>query len=464
MKEKRSYDLTHGSILDKLLMVAVPIMGVQLMQMAYNLTDMFWLGRVGPDSVAASGLSGMYLWLSMAPLLIGQMGANIGVSQHLGREDRATAAAYAQNALWLALVLGTAFGGMMFLFPSQLISVFGVQSAKVAADAASYMRIISLGIVPSFISATISACFTASGNSKLTFYVNGTGLLTNMLLDPLMIIGLGWGVVGAAIATILGQSVVCVLFLICIKRAKSRPFADFRFRTRLDRGKLAQIVKWALPIALESGLFTLLAMVVSRIVNSFGTDAVAVQQVGTQMESLSWLIGGGFASAVTSFVGQNFGANRWGRIHRCFRVGSLVMLAWGILVTLGLYFGGYHLTGLFLRGDHLQTMGAEYLHILALCQTFMCMEGVAAGMFRGCGRTVPPSAVSILSNVVRVPLAFFLSRQMGLTGVYWAVCLTCMARGSVIILWRIAANRSVPQEDMGESYFSNDRTQEPKRV
>ncbi len=448
MKERKNYDLTRGSILDKLLMVAIPIMGVQLMQMAYNLTDMFWLGQVHPDAVAASGLAGMYLWLSAAPMLVGQMGANIGVSQCLGRQDKDTAASYAQNAFWLSVLLGIAFGGMMLLFPRQLIGVFGVQSESVAADAALYMRIVALGIVPSYVSATINACFTASGNSKLTFFVNAAGLVVNMILDPLMIIVLGWGVAGAAIATILGQIVVCVLFLICIKRAKGRPFETFRFRARLSKEKLSQIVKWALPIGLESGLFTLLAMVVSRIVNGFGTDAVAVQQVGTQMESFYWLIGGGYASAVTAFVGQNYGANQWRRIHRCFKMSFGVMAIWGALVMVGLYFGGYALTGLFLKGDHLQSMGAEYLRIVAVCQIFMCLEGVSAGMFRGCGRTVPPSAVSIISNAIRVPLAYVLSRSMGLTGVYWAVCITCIGRGIVIILWRLAENRKIPQDDM----------------
>ncbi len=448
MSEKRTYDLTQGGILDKLLMVAVPIMGVQLMQMAYNLTDMYWLGNVSSDAVAATGLSGMYLWLSAALLLIGQMGANIGVSQYLGKQDKETATAYAQNAFWISFILGILFGGMMILFPNQLIGVFGVQNPSVAIDAVIYMRIVAIGIIPSFLSATLNACFNASGNSKLPFYVNSVGLITNMILDPLMISTLNWGVAGAAVATIVGQILVCILFLFCIKNAKERPFDNFRFRAKLDKDKMIQIIKWALPIALESGLFTILAMVVSRIVNTFGTDAVAVQQVGTQMESLSWLIGGGFASAVTAFVGQNFGGNKWRRIHRCFKIGSVVMLGWGLFVTILLYFGGYHLTGLFLKGEHLQTMGAEYLHILALSQTFMCIEGVAAGMFRGCGKTVPPSAVSIISNIIRVPLAYVLSLSMGLTGVYWAIGITCSVRGIIIILWRILENRKLPQEDM----------------
>ncbi len=454
MKEK-NYDLTNGPIINKLLMVAIPIMGVQLMQMAYNLTDMFWLGKTGSDSVAASGLSGMYLWLSVAFVLIGQMGANIGVSQYLGRQDKETAAAYGQHSLWLSLILGAAFGGMMLLFPKELIGVFGVQSVEVETAAAIYMRIVAIGIIPTFISGTINACFTASGNSKLTFYVNAAGLVINMILDPLMILVFDLGVSGAALATIIGQITVCVLFIICIKKAKGRPFEKFAFRTKLDKQKISQIFKWSLPIALESGLFTLLAMVVSRIVNTFGTDAVAVQQVGTQMESLSWLIGGGFASAVTAFIGQNYGGKKWERIHQCFRIGSIVMLVWGIIVTLGLYFGGYHLTGLFLQGDKLQTMGASYLHILALCQVFMCVEGVSAGMFRGCGNTVPPSAISIISNVVRVPLAYLLSQQIGLEGIYWAVCITCIGRGIIIVLWRVIENRKIPQTSVdGEILIS----------
>ena len=117
-----NYSLTEGGILKKLLLVALPIMGTQFMQMAYNLTDMFWLGRVGSDAVAASGAAGMYLWLSFGFLLIGRMGAEIGVSQYIGRGDKESALAFSQNSGLIALVLGSAFGLAMILFNRSLIA------------------------------------------------------------------------------------------------------------------------------------------------------------------------------------------------------------------------------------------------------------------------------------------------------------------------------------------------------
>jgi Na+-driven multidrug efflux pump len=101
-----AFDLTQGSILQKIIVVAVPIMGTQFLQMAYNLTDMFWLGRVGSHAVAASGAAGMYMWLSMGFLLIGRMGAEIGVAQSLGRGDQTAALDFSRNSLFINFVIG----------------------------------------------------------------------------------------------------------------------------------------------------------------------------------------------------------------------------------------------------------------------------------------------------------------------------------------------------------------------
>ena len=103
MEKGQNRNLTEGGIFRKLLLVAIPIMGTQMVAMAYNLTDMFWLGRVGSEAVAAAGAAGMYMWLSFGFILIGRMGAEIGVSQSLGRGDRKTALAFSQNAMMIAL-------------------------------------------------------------------------------------------------------------------------------------------------------------------------------------------------------------------------------------------------------------------------------------------------------------------------------------------------------------------------
>ena len=138
-----------------------------------------------------------------------------------------------------------------------------------------------------------------------------------MILDPLMILKFGWGVKGAAMATVIAQGVVFALFVLFAKRHPGRPFPRLHLFGPIDRAKIRQILSWSVPVAVESAAFTALAMVVTGMASAwYGETAVAVQRVGSQIESLSWLIGGGFASATTAFVGQNYGARQWGRIRR----------------------------------------------------------------------------------------------------------------------------------------------------
>ena len=213
---KDTYDLTQGDILRKLLIVAFPIMGTQLMQMTYNLTDMFWLGRTGNavTAVAASGLGGMFMWLSASLLMVGRMGSEIGTSQNLGRGDVDTAREYAENSVRMALGLGIAYELILMVFARQLISLLQAKELAVLEAASAYLRIVGLGVPLTYVSAAITGSFNGAGNSRLTFMAHSIGLVVNMILDPLMILTFGWGVKGAAIATVIAQSVVCAVYLV----------------------------------------------------------------------------------------------------------------------------------------------------------------------------------------------------------------------------------------------------------
>ena len=429
-------DLTTGGIMEKLVYVALPIMGTQLLQMLYNLTDMFWLGRLSSDAVAASGTSGMYMWLSMALLLIGRTGAEIGVSQNKGRGDPETAKAFAQNAWLLSLASGVSYGAMLTLFSGPLMSVYNIQETHVVKAAQEYLQIIGLGIPATCMSAVYTGTFNGSGNSRVPFLMNAVGLIMNMILDPLMIFSLNLGIRGAALATIIAQWTVNLLLFIAIHRHKDRPFERFALREKPNLTKIRQIFRWSIPLAVESIFFTTLSMMVTRVVSGFGADALAVQRVGLQIESLSWLIGGGFGSAMTAFVGQNYGAGKWDRIEKGFHAASLTMLAWGAFVMLILFYNGYSLYSLFLAEDRLRIMGAAYMRILAASQIPGSLEGIGGGYFRGIGRTTPSSASSIICNLIRVPLCVWLAATpLGISGVWWAVTITAILRGFLIYCW-----------------------------
>jgi len=454
MDKADKYSLVEGGIVNKLFLIAAPLILTQFFQMAYNLTDMFWLGRLSSDAVAASGTVGLFLWLSFAFLMFGRAGAEIGVSQSLGRGDREKALSYAKNAIQIAVFAGIALAIVFILDREQFIGFFGIREANVRKDAIDYLAIVSLSLPMAFTVAAVTGIFNGAGNSRVSLVINGVGFTLNMVLDPILIFAAGLGIRGAGIATIIAHSSAACLALIVLKKYKNRPFEKVSIIERPDGAIVAQMFKWVVPISVESFLFTLLTMPVHALVASFGAGAMAASRIGSQIESLTWLIVGGYASALVSFTGQNFGANKWGRIRKGFKISSVMMAFWGLLVSLTLYFGGGALFAIFVPDDaEVIRIGSEYLRILAIIQIPACLEGVASGAFRGQGRTIPPSIASITSNALRAMLAYVLVRStgLGLTGIWIAVSLGAGIRGPWVYMWYLLHSRKDPKADLTQS-------------
>jgi len=452
-------NLTQGKIFSSLLRLGLPIAGVQVMHMAYNITDMFWLGQVSSDALASSGVAGLFLWLSVGLMLIGRVGAEIGVAQARGRGDVEDAYRFSKAALYIAAILGILYGAFIFLFRVPLVGFFNFQEARVAADAANYMAIMAFGIPAVYIASTIDGTFLSSGNSRTPFLIGSAGLILNMILTPIFVIYFELGVIGAATSSILSQYVAFVVRIIAIKRFKSRPFDTYRFLspikpsaiiTDLRTGTARQIFRLTLPICLENTLFPLLTMVTTRFEISFSTSAASLSRVGTQVESLSWLVGAGFGAALTAFVGQNFSAGKIDRVSKGVRYATLSLIFWGMMVTGILWFGGDIIFAIFLPeyavDPKLRSLFIIYLRILAACQIFSNLEYVATNAFRGKGKTIPPSIISITSNIIRVPLAYFLSlTSLGVLGIWIAISFSAGLRGAGIFLWYLRDGRRARQ-------------------
>jgi putative MATE family efflux protein len=441
MKERTDgkYDLTRGGIFDKLILVALPIIGTQLMMMSYNMVDVFLLGRVGRQAVAASGMAGMYVWLSAGVMLIGRMGAEIGVAQNMGKRDLESARKFALSSMYLGIVLGLAFGTACVIFARPMIAFFRIDDAAIARSAENYLSIVAVGMPAVFAGAAAAGTFNGSGNSRVPFLINSAGLAANVVLDPIFIFTLGMGVEGAAIATVLAQMASASLALAALALKNDRPFERFVFFMRPNARYFADILRWSFPMAVESMLFTFFTIIVSRLVAGFGPGAIAVYKVGTQIESLSWLVGVGISTAVTAFVGQNYGAGAWERIRGGCRISLASSCVWGILVTALLFAAGGPLFWFFLPDPALLGMGRSFLRIMAACQLFGCLEAVSSGVFRGFGRTLPPSSVSIISNALRIPISYALAKgSLGLDGVWLGITISASLRGLWIFVWFIS--------------------------
>ncbi|MDR1581516.1 MAG: MATE family efflux transporter [Synergistaceae bacterium] len=435
MPAESKYDLTQGSILDRLMLVALPIIGTQLLLMSYNLVDMFLLGRVGSDAVASTGLAGMYVWMGEGFLLLGKMGAEIGVSQNLGRRDVEAARKFSHSSILLALTAGLIYGVTLALFSERLIGFFHVREISVAFQARNYLVIVSSAVPAVFIAGAIAGTFTGAGNSRAPFLINACGLVLNAVLDAVFIFGFGMGVVGAAIATAISQYVACAASIVCLLKKRDRPFERFVFFTKINVNVLRQILKWTVPLCVVSFFFTFFTMFISRLAASFGAGAIAVYRVGSQIESICWLVGEGTSTSVAAFVGQNYGAGRWDRIKSGIKMALVSWCSWGVFVTFLMVFAGRRAFGFFLPDPALLDMGQSFLRILAICEVFGCLEAISFGTMRGLGETIPQFAVSISCNALRIPIAYGMSRVLGVDGVWYGVTITASMRGLFAFVW-----------------------------
>ena len=395
---KTRINLLEGNILPALSALALPIMATSLIQMAYNLIDMIWIGKIGASAVASVGAAGMFMWLSNGLVTLAKMGGQIKVGHALGAQKKEDAASYAQSSIQMGIVFAIGFGILSIVFADEMIGFFQLNSAQVIQDAKLYLMITCGLVIFSFMNQIFTGILTAMGNSRTSFIATGIGLVLNIVLDPLFIFGFGaippMGVAGAAIATVLAQLVVMLLFLHTILR-DTVLFSNVHILHSYSSQHTMEIFRIGLPSAVQSMLFSGISMVIARLIAGWGDAAVAVQKVGSQIESISWMTAEGYAAALNSFVAQNHGAKNTDRIREGYRLSMIVMLSWGVFCSLVLIVFPQLIFQVFIQEAEVLPMGVDYLRILGVSQLFMCMEITTAGAFSGLGKTLPPSIVSI---------------------------------------------------------------------
>ena len=434
----KQIDLTNGNIVEKLVKLSLPIMGTAFIQIAYSLIDMIWVGKIGSKSVAAVGTAGFYPWLAMAFVMISKVGGEIKVAQSVGEKNEKDTKYYIKSAIEINMILSFLYSLVLILFKDPLIGFFKLGDMEVINMSEQYLVIVGLGMMFYFINPVFTSIFVGLGNSKSPFKINTIGLITNIILDPVLIFGIGpfpeMGVAGAAIATITSHIIVSLCFIYLISKDKEEHFKIKLFR-EVDFTYYKTLFVLGTPVALQNGLFTIFSMIMGVIVASFGPVAIAVQKVGSQIESISWNSCDGFASALSSFVGQNYGAKKIDRINKSTKYALIGVIIWGTLTTAILVFLGEAIFRAFINEPEAILKGTDYLKILGYSQLFMCLEITVAGIFKGLGRTYIPSIIIAVLTGCRIPLAILLCRPdiLGLNGIWWSITFSSVVKGILLV-------------------------------
>ena len=436
-------NLTGGPILKTLTKLAIPIMASSFLGTLYNITDMAWIGLLGSKAVAGVGVGGMFTWLSQGLAAMARMGGQVQVAQCIGRGERDRAHRFAQVAVQLAILMGMAYAVVSLLFTKQMVGFFQLADPEAQEAALSYTKIACGLIVFSFLTLTLTGLYTAQGDSKTPFLANLIGLVTNMILDPVLILGPGpfpkLGVVGAAIATVTAQAIVMsIMILGVIIQKKENVLKGIRLTAKIPREYLGGICRIGIPTAIQGMAYCAISMVLTRMVSAYGAEAVATQRVGGQIESVSWNTADGFSAALNAFIAQNYGAGKMDRVRKGYRASLWTVGIWGLLISFVFVCFPQTIADIFFHEPKAVATAVGYLMIIGFSEAFMCVELTTVGALSGLGRTRLCSVISIIFTSARIPLAIILGGLIGLSGIWWALSVTSIVKGIIFtctFLW-----------------------------
>lgn len=439
-KMSRKIDLLNGNISSVLLRLSAPIIASNFMFMAYSLVDTLWVGSIGTAAVTAVATAGNWLFFSQGLATITQTGAQILVGQRIGEGELDKARAAARLAIITMLATMIFYLVVVILFRSQMVAYFGIKSEFINQSTRDYMLVTAFGTLFMGFNYVLASIYTATGDSKTPFIYNSMGVILNIIADPIFIFGLfgmpKLGVIGAGLATTLSEGIVSFAFLMHIRRdnyifgkVENEAIKTLDFRT------LKTMMKLGFPPALQLTVFSLVYMVIGRIVTVFGDTIIGIQRVASQIESICFQTANGFSSAMNSYTAQNFGANNHDRIKKGYGIGVKYMLVLGILSALLFLSGAEVIMGLFIKDSYAIAEGANYLHIMVYSQVFVCLEAVGTGAFGGVGKTHIPSGISTIFTIARIPFSYmFIGLLGGVSGVWWAITVSSIIKGSLITI------------------------------
>ena len=432
--------ITSGSIVRAVFRLATPVVLGMLMEVLLSITDFYWVGRLGSAAQDAITSSMVLVWTVLSGATIISIGVTALVSRNIGAGKPERASYFTSQALWLAALIGTTVA-LAGAFLAPVLLELMKAGPDTTAHALPYLRIFFTTCLLMFWSETIYAVFRAAGDTRTPTRVAITVVLINMVLDPVLIFGLGpfpaMGVPGAAVATAVAFAVGSSTIVRLLFKGKAGFPVRFPFRERPKPEALAKIARIGLPIAGQQLVFVLVYWFLIGFVHEFGEIAGAAMGVGNRMESLSYLTCYGFSLAASTLVGQNLGAGKPDRAARC--AWSATGLGMALTLVFGAAFIGVPgwIAGLFTDDPATKAIAIDYLRILGLSQSAMAVEIILEGAFSGSGDTLPPMLVMIPASLARIPLAWLLAFEWGwgINGIWWTLTITTGFKAVVLGYW-----------------------------
>ena len=390
-----SQDITGGVIWQQLLLFFFPILLGTFFQQLYNTADAIIVGKfVGTTALAAvGGATGNLINLIVGFFVGLSSGATVILSQYYGarQPDKVSDAVHTAAAMSLLFGAVLTVGGIA-MSPTML--TWMNTPAEVMPDAVAYLRIYFGGMIPSLIYNIGSGLLRAVGDSRRPLYFLIVACMTNIVLDVVLVLGLQMGVAGAALATILSQAVSAVLIILTLCRSRQSYQLHCR-KIRLHMALMGRIMRIGLPAGLQSIMYSFSNVLIQTAVNGFGTVTLAAWTAYGKLDGLYWMTNNAFGMAITTFVGQNFGAGLYDRVRKSVRVCLMMDAGATVVLSTFLLVAGEGLYRLFSNDEEVIRQGMVILRLLVPTYiTYMCVE-ILSGAVRGAGDSLIPTLMTL---------------------------------------------------------------------
>ncbi len=416
----KNIDFTTGPEGRSILRFAVPIIFGAFMMQLYNYADTVIVGRyVGKQALAAVGASAPFVFM-LVSLVIGiGIGTTIIISQAYGARDH-DRVRKAADSLYIFLFLAAVVMTVAGLVLCRKIMEFIDLPADIMPYAVSYLRIYLLGLVFLFFFNCLSSILRGVGDSRTPLLFLVVSSLLNIGLDLLFVALFGWGIEGAAWATVAAQA-AAVIFAISYTNRKNDLIKFDPLHLRFDRRIFLRSLRLGIPAGAQQLLVGMGMLAIMSIVSDFDTDTVAAFSGASRIETIVAVIPMNLSIALTSFTGQNFGIGAFDRIRRGLRATVIYSAVAGAVIMAGLLLLAEPLMEVFTSESAVIEIGCGYLRVLGLSFWIFSLMFCFMGALRGMGNTVAPMLITLFSLwIVRVPLAHLLSSRFGQIGIWSA--------------------------------------------
>lgn len=434
MKSK-TLNMTQGNPTKLLIIFAIPMLLGNIFQQMYNLVDSVIVGRfVGANALAAIGATNSVSFLFFSLCNGVGSGGGIITAQQFGTGHEENTKKSIVNAGYI-LIIGSLIVGAVAFVASKAVLTFMATPEEIMKDAVLYMQMQCIGLPLVAVYNHSSSMLRALGDSRTPLYFLIFASILNVGLDYLFVCGFAMGVLGAALATIIAQFVAgvgCLLYAI-----KFNEYFHFEKRHfRPEKYLIWGAVRMGVPLSLQFSLVAISCMGLQRVVNSFGAVVIAAFTAVSRIEQLLHQPYGTLSAALSTYSGQNLGANQMERIKLGFKKSMIIMTIFSFVMLPVMQFGGEAIISLFVNDAEVIYYGAVAMKITSWFYFFLGTINMTRGVLNGIGDAAFALINGVVEVVVRVTLPVALTGMMifGVWGIWWAAGLTWMVSAFFCVL------------------------------